>query len=228
MEVQEVSLYAYRNLSSLIWQLAICNFKPAPLGLVIFLKHQYGIKAMKETEGGVIIGDTVDHSPLFRGKDAIIYQILKQMEFEVHPRFVVEQLKIDLYREVNAISGYQKADCWIGDSATTTKANLFTPNVVFLKASPLQCSWDQFDPETTHDGEMLKSACYGNGDCGNDFYYRHTSLIVKLPGLKRRRWLRRKEVLLLAYAKQEPRNILCAMRTECVQVFRQMIVDYFP
>ncbi len=131
-------LFRYNDLSSLVHTLAYSLFpgKQKPLGLVIFLANMYSKTSLEKN---------TESSPIFRGKDAILYQLFKSLGLECQPRFVIELVKVDLYRPKNVISTFQKADCWVGFEpervnstkhwgCDTQKPNMFTPNTLFLKA----------------------------------------------------------------------------------------------
>jgi len=132
-----------------------------------------------------------------------------------------------MWEMVNYIGPFQRADCWIGNELHytslfkgTDKPNLFSPNVVFFKASPSEKRFYMWDYSKSHDGEIIDHCCYGNGDCGNDYYYRHAAMVISLPALSDRLWLRRKWALLASYREG---NILYKLRTFAKDAFKTIV-----
>ena len=74
-------------------------------------------------------------------------------------------------------------------------------------------------------GEQLHSYCYGNFDCGDEYFYRRAALLVHLPAIELRElWLRRRLVLLIAHRRDNMIGEI--LRTHEYSAFR-LLVSYF-
>jgi len=185
--------------------------------MVVFTKYDYSDASLNKYD--------YDCDPLLRGKDAIIYQYLVQAGFQVHRRHVVELLNVDSYNLVNFISPFQRADCWIDQPKTSYKfyrPNLFTSNVIFFCAEKPKNRFEMFLPSKSHHGECIDKTCYGNGDCENEFYYKHAALIVEFPHKNDRNWLRRRLIILASYLEG---NLLYLLRTAALDVFKLIVLQ---
>src|SRR4051812_48654381 len=106
----------------MFWILATSNFSGHnPLGLAIFLKNSYSSRSMLNTatDAGTRKKELKDKqqisteimSPLFKGKDAIIYQIIRSLHLSAVPRFVIEMVMEDNGVYSNDEGEFQRKDC---------------------------------------------------------------------------------------------------------------------
>ena len=236
-----------------------------PRGLVIVLKHGYSYAVMKEciqaTRPSSMINQSdpdrqidqlqspqVDRTaavPLLRGRDAVIYQIVKMLRVPFAFRFMIDQIYVQGYGPISRIVGpYQKDCAWLafnptGSKRSLHKPNLLSPHVLCLDAR--RGTWaNTFAPETYGQWLCQHEIDYGNADCGEgwispplsakmnfqslitsllEFYYRETCLVVDMFSI----WARRRLPILLSYVEE---TIFHSLRSELPELL-QLVVLFF-
>lgn len=149
------------QLGKIISRLARTDWQgsPQPAGLAIMLHSMYSQRSIQNSDDGA-------WEPLLSGKDAVIYQAIRQLQLPCTIQFVVELEKRDLYEDLSGINEYQLDGCWVA-SKLEDKSRLLSSKVLFIRTVKRQ---GMFERERVDSEELLSHQCYGNGDCGNGQY----------------------------------------------------------